>query len=128
VLACKPGGLGAAGFMFWNKLATAVKRVERGAGGEVLFLDLLPATENILDVHQADFRELLLEFGDDLRVMDTVAEFGCDALPFLRIEEVEIGLCQVTGTALVDHLVDNGDREFRKQADRGNDTFELVGA
>src|SRR5690606_15519414 len=71
-------------------LAVAVKLVEGAARGKVNFLDLAPATEHLIDIDQADGRELILELDRHLFIVGAVAKFCCDPLTFFRVEEVEI--------------------------------------
>lgn len=94
----------------------------------MLFLDFSPATENVIDVDEADSRKLVLELTDNLFIMDTVAEFSGDALPLFGIEEVEIAFRQIARATLVDDLVHHGNREFGQQTDGGHDAFHLLGA
>src|SRR5690606_32931644 len=51
---------------------------------------------------------------------------GDDLLRLRRVEEVEIGFCQLPRAAVVHNLVDDGDRKFGKQAEGGHDNVELV--
>lgn len=94
----------------------------------MLALDLAPAAKDVVDVDEADRRKLILELAGYLLVADAVAELGGDPLAFLRIEEIEIGLGKRFRAVLLGNLVDDGDREFGKQAHRRDDALDLVGA
>src|SRR6218665_2938219 len=88
----RPGGF-PSGLVFRSfnyRLTAAVQRIKRGARGKMLFLDLFPTTEHIVDIDETDRRKLILELTDNLLVMDTVTELGCDPLTFLGVEEIQI--------------------------------------
>jgi len=109
-----------------ERLAIAVKRIQFSARGEMVFLDLVPAAENIIDVDEANAGELVLELGRNLFIVNAVTELSGNALAFFGIKEVEVRLCQFARVALVHNLVDDRDREFGKQADGRHNAFELV--
>ena len=92
----------------------------------MLLLHLVPATEDVFHRQQLHFRKVGLVFVRDGRVSDAVAIAGKDILALGRVEEIEIGLGEFARAVLVSDLVDDGNREFGEQADRGGDLFELV--
>src|SRR5690606_32874841 len=101
-------------------------RVDQATGSEMLVVDLLPAAEDVLDSDEADFRELVGEFGGNLLVMDPVAIARDDPLCLRRVEELEKGLGHVATAARIDHAVDHCDRKLGKKTHRRYDGVVVV--
>ena len=83
-----------------------------GAIGEVLLLHGFPAAQKLFHGESLDRRELggvRLQHGFVAR---TQVVLGDDRLAFRRIKEAEVRLGELAGAALVDDLVDEGDRRL----------------
>src|SRR5690606_17309009 len=89
---------------------------------------LLPATKNVLDSHEPDFRKLVRKLGLDLLIVDAIAVLSQNTLSLFGIEKVQIVVGELGRPTLFCNLVNNRDREFREQADRRHHRVEPVDA
>ncbi len=95
----------------------------------MLLVRLGPTAELLVDRDELQLREA----GDvgrirRLRLEGPVEVPGDDLLRLRRVEELQIGLGNGAGAALVDHLVDHRHRRLGENGERGRDDVELVGA
>lgn len=95
---------------------------------EVFFLCFAPAAEEFVDGEEGELRECRGVVGCDFLVARAVEVFGDDFLCFGGVEELEVGLGDFAGAALVNDFVHDGDRRFGEDADGRRDDLVLVGA
>jgi len=111
-----------------NRSLIYIDFVEQAAVLEVDALGLRPAAKYFIDRKQIDCRELMSIFFGDFRIARSI-EVACrNFLPFFVVQVLEVGLGNITYAMFVDILVDDSDRGFGKNADRGNDYFEFLRA
>src|ERR1041385_809362 len=100
--------------------------IENSAVGEVNFLCLVPVASDFgkrEQLHSWKLTGILL--GDSIRPR-AVVPLGSDLLSIRTVEIVKISLRDRTSSLLVHHFIHEADGWFAKNADGGNNDFELI--
>src|SRR5882757_602544 len=105
----------------------AIDPIEGPIVCEMSSLRLRPTAECTVDGHERDVRKLFRILRGDIRIARTIEMLGGNFLPFLGIQVAQIFFGDLARAMLVDHLVDDGHRRLREDAQRGRDHVELVG-
>src|SRR5690606_35018189 len=113
---------------WWLRLAGLVDLVEDAAVIEELRLRGFPAAEIRIDGHQLQVRELLAEVLGDRLITRAVEVLGGQALTFIAVQVVEVGLGYLAGALAVDVGIHHAHRRLGKDRQRRGNDLEVVTA